>query len=78
MKIPARILLSLVAAIGLIAALRGLLRLLGTSSITDDHIRSITRVEHGTSLLVGGAIAYFAWRAASRLTRGREPGGDAA
>jgi hypothetical protein len=67
MKTPARVLLSLIAAIGLIAALRGLLRLLGTSSITDDHIRSITRVEHSTTMLVGGAVAYFAWRTASRL-----------
>jgi hypothetical protein len=66
MKTPARWLLSLVAAIGLIAALRALLRLLGTSSIMDEHLRSVARVEQSTTLLVGGAVAFLAWRAAAR------------
>ena len=61
-----KLLLVLLTAIGLMAALRALLRLLATSSITDEHLRSVTRVEYSVTMLAGGAIAYFAWRAASR------------
>jgi hypothetical protein len=66
MKKPARVLFSVIAAIGFMAALRGLLRLLGTSSVPDEHMRSVIRTENGTTVIVGGAVAYFAWRAASR------------
>jgi hypothetical protein len=61
-----RPLLFVVVTIGILAALRGLLRLIGTASVADDHLRSVLRVENGTTVLVGGAVAYFAWRALSR------------
>ena len=66
MKSSKRVLLNVVAIIGLLAALRGLIRLLGTAAIADSHLRSVLRVENGTTILVGAAVAYFAWRAASR------------
>jgi len=66
MKNLRRVLLIAVAIVGCLAALRGLLRLLGTSAVADSHLRSVLRVENGTTLVVGAAVAYFAWRAASR------------
>jgi hypothetical protein len=65
-KNTAALLFSVVGLIALVAALRGLLRLLGTSAIADAHLRSVTRVEHGTTVVISGVIAYFALRAASR------------
>lgn len=66
MKSPGRALLIVVAIVALLAALRGLLRLLATASIADGHLRSVLRVENGTTVLIGATVAYFAWRAASR------------
>jgi hypothetical protein len=66
MKSSKRVLLNVVAIIGLLAALRGLLRLLGTASIADGHLRSVLRFENGATMLVGAAVAYFVRRATSR------------
>jgi uncharacterized membrane protein HdeD (DUF308 family) len=71
MNKPLAFLLHVVGVIGLIAALKGALQLLGTFSITDDHLRGVAQVRHGTSLVLGGIIAYFSLRSASRRWSGK-------
>lgn len=71
MNKPLALLLLVIGVIGLIAALEGALKLLGTFSIADDHVRGIAQVRHGTSLVLGGIIAYFSLRSASRKWRGK-------
>jgi membrane associated rhomboid family serine protease len=57
--------------IGICAALQALIHLIGSFGMPDAHARSVAFVQHGTGLMIGALIAYFALRAKRRLERPR-------
>ena len=71
MNKPLALLLLVAGTMGLIAALKGALQFFGTFSIADARVRGVAQVRHGTSLVLGGIIDFFALRTASKRWSGK-------